>query len=103
MKSSRVLTCACVLLGSLWLAGHVAELQVWGVTAAEGGPSRTALASGPLTLKQAIHLAQERYRARVVRSETREEEGRTLYVLRMLSTSGRVWTVRVDAHSGALL
>jgi uncharacterized membrane protein YkoI len=39
----------------------------------------------------------------VVRAETQHNEGRTVYVLRMLNESGHVWTVRVDASNGAVL
>ncbi|MBK7250337.1 MAG: PepSY domain-containing protein [Gammaproteobacteria bacterium] len=43
---------------------------------------------------------ERQFGARVVRAETREDRGRTVYVLRLLSPDGRVWTVRVDAQSG---
>jgi len=48
-------------------------------------------------------MAEQRFKARVVRAETQRDDGRTVYVLRMLNESGRVWTVRVDASNGALL
>jgi uncharacterized membrane protein YkoI len=38
-----------------------------------------------------------------VKAETERENGHTVYVLRLLNESGRVWTVRVDAANGALL
>jgi uncharacterized membrane protein YkoI len=49
---------------------------------------------------QAIEIAQHRYKARVVRAETSESDGRRFYVLRLLSDEGRVWTVRIDAQTG---
>jgi uncharacterized membrane protein YkoI len=49
---------------------------------------------------QAIEIAQRRYKARVVRAEASESGGRRVYVLRMLSDEGRVWTVRMDAQTG---
>jgi uncharacterized membrane protein YkoI len=49
---------------------------------------------------QAIGIAQRRYKARVVRAESSESGGRRVYVLRMLSDQGRVWTVRIDAQTG---
>jgi uncharacterized membrane protein YkoI len=103
MDSSRSLACAAVLLGTVWLTAHVAELPVWAVPDAHAGPpSRLALANGPITLGQAVRLVQERYRAKVVRSQTVQEDGHTVYVLRVLSDSGHVWTVRVDAASGSI-
>ena len=56
-----------------------------------------------LSLAQAVRLAQHRYRARVVRAETQTQGDRTIYVLRMLDGNGRVFAVRVDAASGAIL
>ena len=54
-------------------------------------------------MDQAVKMAEQRFKARVVRAEAQQNEGRTVYVLRMLNDSGRVWTVRVDASSGAVL
>ena len=54
-------------------------------------------------MEQAVKMAEQRYKAKVVRAETQENDGRTVYVLRMLNESGRVWTVRVDASNGAVL
>lgn len=53
-----------------------------------------------ISLDEAIDRVQRQYGARVVRAEVRESQGRTVYVLRLLSREGRVWTVRVDAQSG---
>jgi len=50
-----------------------------------------------------VRMAQQRFRARVVRAETRTQGGRTIYILRMLDGAGRVFAVRVDATSGAIL
>jgi len=58
--------------------------------------------SHELSRAQAIALVQRRYHARVVRTAVlRGPAGRHLYVFRLLSASGRVWTVRIDAHTGA--
>ncbi len=60
-------------------------------------------ASKGVSLDEAIDMAQKRYRARVVRADTTENDGRRTYVLRLLSDDdGRVWTVRVDAATGAM-
>ena len=63
-------------------------------------PPRFATA---LSMDQAVRLAEHRYRARVVRAETRTDGDRTIYVLRMLDGAGRVFAVRVDAASGTIL
>jgi len=69
-------------------------------TLAQRKPPRAAAA---LSMDQAVRLAERRYRARVVRAETRTEGSRTIYVLRMLDGAGRVFSVRVDAASGTIL
>ena len=58
---------------------------------------------GGLSLDAVVQMVQQRYNARVVRAETRQENGRTVYVLRLLNADGKVWNVRVDADSGAVL
>jgi uncharacterized membrane protein YkoI len=64
---------------------------------------QTAPRRSELSLDQAVRLAQHRYKARVVRAETQIQGGRTIYILRMLDESGRVFAVRVDAESGSIL
>jgi len=56
-----------------------------------------------LSLPQAVRMAQHRFKARVVRAETQTQGDRTIYVLRMLDDSGRVFAVRIDAASGSIL
>ena len=65
--------------------------------------TRTTLLVGHVSMDQAIKLAEQRYKARVVRAESQQSGDRTVYVLRMLNEHGRVWTVRVDATNGAVL
>jgi uncharacterized membrane protein YkoI len=60
-------------------------------------PART---NTGLTMEQAVHLAEQRFKARVVRAEPERTGEHTVYVLRMLNEHGRVWTVRVDAADG---
>jgi uncharacterized membrane protein YkoI len=55
-----------------------------------------------ISMDQAVRMVEERYHARVVKAETEHDEGRTLYVLRLLNDAGKVWTVRVDATSGSV-
>ncbi|MEO8309437.1 MAG: PepSY domain-containing protein [Pseudomonadota bacterium] len=59
--------------------------------------------SAGMSKDQVIDMAQRRYKARVVRAEAADHNGRRVYVLRMLSDQGRVWTVRVDALTGSEL
>jgi uncharacterized membrane protein YkoI len=68
-------------------------------------PARAAsrYAQGAVSLDAIVRQMEQRFNARVVRAETREEKGRTVYVLRLLSEDGKVWTVKVDADSGAVL
>lgn len=53
-------------------------------------------------MDQAVRLAERRYRARVVRAETRTQGDRTIYRLRLLDGAGRVFSVEVDAASGTI-
>ena len=55
-----------------------------------------------ISLEQAVKMAEQKYKARVVRAESEDENGKTVYVLRLLNDSGRVWTVRVDAATGTV-
>lgn len=55
-----------------------------------------------LSLDQVIAQVERKYKARVVRPDVVNEGGQCIYVLRLLSDEGRVWTVRVDSRSGAL-
>ena len=61
------------------------------------------LAAGGISLNQAIAMVEKRYKARVVRSDVRQEGDRKIYVLRLLDDSGNGQVVRVDASSGAIL
>ncbi len=45
---------------------------------------------------------EREYRARVVKAEALKSGPHTTYVLRLLNDSGKVWTVHVDAVSGAV-
>lgn len=63
----------------------------------------TRVVAGGLSLDAVVAQMEKRYNARVVRAETRHDGGRTIYVLRLLNADGKVWTVQVDADSGAVL
>jgi len=75
------------------------------VPAVRAGEERhpVTLGSATISLEQAVKMAEQRFQARVVRAEAQQDGGNTIYVLRMLNESGRVWIVRVDASNGAVL
>jgi uncharacterized membrane protein YkoI len=54
-------------------------------------------------MDQAVKMAEQRFKARVVRAEAQHDGVRTIYVLKMLNEAGHVWTVRVDAANGVIL
>jgi len=53
-----------------------------------------------ISLDEAVRRAEAQYRAKVVRTDVQDEDGRKVYVLKLLSEDGRVITVRVDASTG---
>jgi hypothetical protein len=57
-----------------------------------------------LSRAEAVALVQRRYHARVVRTHLLQDaNGRPIYEFRLLSAGGKVWTVHIDAYSGAEL
>jgi len=83
--------------GALLAQGQRAPAQTSPVAVHRMSPQRH------LSMDQAVRLAQRHFRARVVRAETETQGDRTIYVLRMLDDTGRVFAVRVDAASGTIL
>jgi uncharacterized membrane protein YkoI len=65
--------------------------------------SRVVAATSEVSMDQAVKMAEQRFKARVVRADTQHEGVRTIYILKLLDEAGRVWTVRVDATNGAIL
>jgi len=55
-----------------------------------------------ISLDEAVRRAEAQYRARVVRTDVQDEDGRKVYVLKLLSEDGRVVTVRIDAATGRM-
>jgi hypothetical protein len=55
-----------------------------------------------ISLDDAVRRAEAQYRARVVRTDVQDEDGRKVYVLKLLSEDGRVITVRIDAATGRM-
>jgi uncharacterized membrane protein YkoI len=79
----------------------IACLHAGGAGAAHATPASTA-APAQVSMDQAVKMAELRYHARVVKAEAQRNGAQTVYVLRLLNDSGRVWTVHVDAASGAM-
>jgi len=99
MRTALVTTLALVLsAGGVLVRAHEATPPAASRSVIRRVPRRLQLSIG-----QAVRMAQQRFRARVVRAETRTQGGRTIYILRMLDGAGRVFAVRVDATSGAIL
>jgi uncharacterized membrane protein YkoI len=73
------------------------------VEAREAPPPRIIRVAAGMSIDQAVEMVERRFNAKVIRAETRDEGGRTVYALRLMNDSGRVWVVRVDAQSGAVL
>jgi uncharacterized membrane protein YkoI len=72
-----------------------------GASAAAAAPA-VAAAAPQVSMDQAVKMAEQRYHARVVKAEAQRNGAQTVYVLRLLNDSGKVWTVHVDAASGAV-
>lgn len=66
-------------------------------------PPRIIRVAGGMSIDQAVEMVERRFNAKVIRAEARDEGGRTIYVLRLMNDSGRVWMVRVDASSGSVI
>lgn len=62
----------------------------------------TAIRFDGISLDEAVRRAEAQYRARVVRTDVQDEDGRKVYVLKLLSEDGRVITVRIDAATGRM-
>jgi uncharacterized membrane protein YkoI len=85
------------------LAFNAALALVAPVAYATGDEWPMTVAAVSVSMEQAVKMVEQRFKAKVVRAETQHNDGRTVYVLRMLNESGHVWTVRVDASNGAVL
>jgi len=75
-------------------------LALLSVATALAAAEENVRAERELTRIQATEIVQKRYGARVVRASDSDEGGRHLYVFKLLSDAGKVWIVRIDAHSG---
>ena len=105
-RHHRILLLALLTAG---LAGTVAVDGAEGSPRHEHGSAAFDLTpalhvrQGQMTLDQAVEMAERRFRARVVRAGVEEVNGQRVFVLRLLSEQGRVWTIRVDAQSGSII
>ena len=75
------------------------------VVASGNVEERSIVIEAPLdaiSLDEAVRRAESQFRARVVRTDIQDEDGRTVYVLKLLSEDGRVITVRIDAATGRM-
>jgi hypothetical protein len=99
-----ILPVTLVALFSTW--GFVPFTQARSMPAPQpagsAAPERAvvAVARDGMSLDEAVSRAERQYHARVVRTDVQDEDGRKVYVLKLLSEDGRVFTVRVDAQSG---
>jgi uncharacterized membrane protein YkoI len=102
MPSSRLII---ALLAVLTLGVGTAESAPCAPSAHEDVEvvGNIVLAGGGISLNQAISMVERRFKARVVRSDVRQEGERKIYVLRLLDDAGNAQVVRVDASSGAIL
>jgi uncharacterized membrane protein YkoI len=73
-----------------------------GAPDSRAAPAPAMTTSSTVSMDQAVKMVERRFHARVVKAETERDNGRTVYVLRLLSDAGKVWTVRVDARDGAV-
>jgi uncharacterized membrane protein YkoI len=89
----------CGTLLVLWLS----------VCGAAGGtvyaaPVEASADRSTVSMDQAVKMAEQRFHARVIKAETQQDGGRTVYILKLLNdSSGRVWTVHVDAANGTII
>jgi uncharacterized iron-regulated membrane protein len=91
---------ACGLCAAAVATG--AALVAASAPSAPTSATPSVMPRGDMSMDQAVKMVEQRYHARVVKAETQHDEGRTLYVLRLLNDAGKVWTVRVDAASGSV-
>jgi hypothetical protein len=82
-------------------AGSLPAFETGG-SAQPDPPVQVAEAHDGISLDEAVSRAERQYHARVVRTDVQDEDGRKVYVLKLLSDDGRVFTVRIDAATGRM-
>lgn len=53
-----------------------------------------------ISIDRVIEQVERRYKAKVIKKDTKQKGEQQVYELKLLSDDGRVWTVKVDAESG---
>ena len=96
----RALISVALIFGVMTVA--CLKVSVASVVAYQSSRQVVAVADG-MSMDQAVKMAEQRFKARVVRAETQHDGARTIYILKLLNDAGHVWTVRVDATNGAIL
>ncbi len=104
MKKIRqgLVPAALIAAGSRRSRRHTACREPWSAAATCENPLHRRHAPDGISLDEAVRRAEAQYRARVVRTEVQDEDGRKVYVLKLLSENGRVITVRIDAATGRM-
>ncbi len=99
----RTLSAALALIGfsSLVQANSLPGAERAGSGSPERGGALAERYDG-ISLDEAVSRAERQYRARVVRTDVQDEDGRKVYVLKLLSEDGRVFTVRIAAATGRM-
>jgi uncharacterized membrane protein YkoI len=94
---------AFVLLLLALAATAVLESRSLGAAEPGSGVVVAGAGAAAVSMDQAVKMAEQRFKARVVRAEAQRDGVRTIYVLKLLNEAGHVWTVRVDAANGVIL
>jgi uncharacterized membrane protein YkoI len=98
MKAARTALIILCLAAGLSVTAGGAALATLG-----SAPAPAAGSGSPVSMDQAVKMVEERFQARVVKAETETDGGRTVYALRLYNkSSGKVWTVHVDAADGSI-
>jgi hypothetical protein len=98
-----VLPAALVLAGFAPLTlAHSMPGPVYSGSGAEDTKIAIVVRRDGISLDEAVARAERQYRARVVRTDVHDEDGRKVYVLKLLREDGRVFTVRIDASTGGM-
>jgi uncharacterized membrane protein YkoI len=82
-------------------------LSLWALPTI-GGPAAGSMAMLPLpeartvrdeiSLSEAVSRVKREYGGRILEAETREQDGRRVHVIKVLTREGRVRTVRIPAE-----
>ena len=91
------------IFGALLAMPALAQAPRGGVQAgAAAGQAQLLSRTEEISLDEAVRRVREQSGGRVLRAETRRENGRTVHRIRVLSPDGRVRTWTVDAETGRI-